>query len=760
MRVLLSIAVAAALSLQVSAARQCSKTEQGAAVDSLLKTMGELKTSVDKLKLNLKQAQTDIEKVKKDNPQKSETLRCADMPSSPIMRTCFDITGFKGSTWKASNGGASATITGARGADLAKDSINTYGLSGALKYVEGSTQTKFSTTGSILPAKGQKYTVCSVTRYTGSNTNRILNGGGGVNWLHGHWGSRAGISHYNGWQGQHNGRVTTKQNWLYYCTTNSNKNTVLANGNSYYNSNGGSSAYTPSSVHINSGGCCSGEVSEWGMAQLITYDGWLTESQMSSVQQQQMGFGGGKVRTDLITCTNMAKIKLASGKLRSCFSLDNYWNNKIKSVGGTVSVNAKLTGTVSLKEAPGHPGENTRMKYIYGSTGSRFYSQEDSGRNANTRVLGSSYTVCSVTKYTGTTQRRILNGGSGNWLHGHWATRAGIAHYNQWQGQHNGRVDNKLWVFQCSYNSGSNNKIMYVNGKKYTGVTGGTSAVPTYIGINVGGCCGGETSQWGFANLATYDGHLGESDMYKIHKYQMTMLFTNDLSQPPPPPPPPGPGPRCMTKCKDVPVKGSLKSCFSMDNYADGGAWKSTVGNYVGKKMAGDVTVRKQFKGQDGATNEFTTFLAGNYNAKYTFGNVLQSANAYTVCSVSRYMGGPRYGRILNGGSANWLHGHWASRAGIAHYGSWKGQHNGRVTPKTDWVTMCATNLAGRHTVYVNAIEQVVSGGGSNPVSISINYGRHGNENTDWAVAFLATYSKRLSTTEMRSMMKWLRREK
>jgi len=176
--------------------------------------------------------------------------------------------------------------------------------------------------------------------------------------------------------------------------------------------------------------------------------------------------------------------------------------------------NAVISGSINVeKHLAGRNGVgNKHLRYISGGTDATFNSGP---------CLTSQYTVCSATRYTGGTKGRILNGGSGNWLHGHWASRAGIAHYNAWQGQHNGRVSpNTNWVYMCAYNS-AGSKSMHINGRTYTNIAGGSTSVPSYIGINVGGCCGGEKSQWALAFLATFNGHLTNTEMNIISKYMM-----------------------------------------------------------------------------------------------------------------------------------------------------------------------------------------------------------------------------------------------
>jgi len=305
------------------------------------------------------------------------------------------------------------------------------------------------------------------------------------------------------------------------CSYNSaSAKTFIINGVTYTGVSGGTTA-VPSSININTGGCCGGETSDWGMAMLITYDGHLTVGDMTKVDKWMMvsNLGeAGKVTGDgLIPCTGLTKSPYyIGGKMRTCFSVDNYntISGRWPSAGGIQEAGAVFSGSITVeKHLAGRNGVgNKHLRYISGPTTATFNSGP---------CLKSQYTVCSATRYTGGTKGRILNGGSGNWLHGHWASRAGIAHYNSWHGQHNGRVSpNTNWVYMCAYNS-AGRKSMHINGKTYTNIAGGRTSVPAYIGINVGGCCGGEKSQFALAFLATFDGHLTNTEMNIVSKYMM-----------------------------------------------------------------------------------------------------------------------------------------------------------------------------------------------------------------------------------------------
>ena len=84
------------------------------------------------------------------------------------------------------------------------------------------------------------FTICSMTRYTGSsNRQRILTKqtSGGNDWLHGHWQGRRGVAHYNsGWRTPIDPSRGTATDWLVMCGQNSASsstappNNIIADG--------------------------------------------------------------------------------------------------------------------------------------------------------------------------------------------------------------------------------------------------------------------------------------------------------------------------------------------------------------------------------------------------------------------------------------------------------------------------------------------------------------------------------------------------
>ena len=138
--------------------------------------------------------------------------------------------------------------------------------------------------------------------------------------------------------------------------------------------------------------------------------------------------------------------------------------------------------------------------------------------------------------------------------------------------------------------------------------------------------------------------------------------------------------------------------------------------------------------------------LSGTTSSVIDFGAVIQSE--FTVCSVTRYTGGAKE-RILNG-DANWVHGHWGGRAGVAYYEGWKtSSHPGSVSPDTDWVVMCGTN-AGSQLKLVNGADVGTSAGGTGDQFLFVNGGRYGStERSDFAIAEVVVWPRGLTSAEM-----------
>ena len=178
------------------------------------------------------------------------------------------------------------------------------------------------------------------------------------------------------------------------------------------------------------------------------------------------------------------------------------------SVGSLVA--KPLGGTVETVTTTGH-GAKGLVRMVTGAT-TASYTFGD--------ILADHYTICSMTRYTGSHKQRILQGTKTNWLHGHWNGAAGVARYSAWLGQKTTRLPNvDDWVVLCG-----RGKRLMLDGKtvatRITRKPGNQGVV-----INSGtGALGLEKSDWGVAEVIAWNRALSEKEMQDASAYLKQIL--------------------------------------------------------------------------------------------------------------------------------------------------------------------------------------------------------------------------------------------
>jgi hypothetical protein len=167
--------------------------------------------------------------------------------------------------YEARGNGRNATCSGVI---LTNGSGN--GASVSIPYLYGSTTSKIDWPNGSIPTN---FTVCSITRYNGSNRKRILNGKN-INWLHGHYEGTRGVAFYNNWI-----NITSKgtiDNWVVACGKNSGSipNNFMVDGIGVATSTGGLGNDT---LSINSRAL---EYSDWAFSHVLIWDQALTDDEM------------------------------------------------------------------------------------------------------------------------------------------------------------------------------------------------------------------------------------------------------------------------------------------------------------------------------------------------------------------------------------------------------------------------------------------------------------------------------------------------
>eukprot|EP00964_Phaeocystis_antarctica_P080493 scaffold50276_cov62-Phaeocystis_antarctica.AAC.2 len=145
-------------------------------------------------------------------------------------------------------------------------------------------------------------------------------------------------------------------------------------------------------------------------------------------------------------------------------------------------------------------------------------------------VIQSSFTVCSVTRYTGGAMGRILNGEGANWFHGHAQTTsnpAGVAYYNGWKTAEGSVSPNTDWVVMCGTNAGSQLKL--VNGVDVGTAAGGAGGVSLSVNggwynQNGGLYSGNQKSDFAIAEVVVWPRGLTSAEMRSVSDHLMSRM--------------------------------------------------------------------------------------------------------------------------------------------------------------------------------------------------------------------------------------------
>ena len=171
------------------------------------------------------------------------------------------------------------------------------------------------------------------------------------------------------------------------------------------------------------------------------------------------------------------------------------------------------SGTVQTVTSTGH-GASAPVRAVKGGTSSKYTFG---------KILADKYTICSLTRYTGSNKLRILTGGRTNWLHGHHGNKAGVAHYDGWLG----KVENRVtpiddWVVLCGHS-----QALFLRGKKVatrSDQIAGNQAVVIHAGPNFR-----EKSDWAVAEVITWDRALSDKEMEDASAYLQKILDDGEI---------------------------------------------------------------------------------------------------------------------------------------------------------------------------------------------------------------------------------------
>lgn len=192
-----------------------------------------------------------------------------------------------------------------------------------------------------------------------------------------------------------------------------------------------------------------------------------------------------------------------------------------------------------------------------------------------------------------------------------------------------------------------------------------------------------------------------------------------------------------------LPVESGLVARY------DGPSWSTSLQSWIDRSGNGNNTSPSDVRG---TINYDVTngFLYGNIQAgiRLPAGLVTQD---YTLIHLAKYNNGVKQ-RIFQGVTTDWASGFYQGKAGVAY-------HNGYITPAVDLYGYQWVVSSDQSSLYRAQSVDFTSGTPGTPSydRIGLNYGFKTGEYSDWAVAEVLLYNRKLSATEMASVETYLR---
>ncbi len=416
-------------------------------------------------------------------------------------------------------------------------------------------------------------------------------------------------------------------------------------------------------------------------------------------------------------------------------------NRVLKDSSGNNRSSVLAVGTLAYASASGS-GAQVAQQYIHG------------GPTSSIRLpLGSvpsAFTICSMTRYTGTAKGRIINAFGGNFAHGH-DGGAGVAYYGDLEGWSTSRTgvgsaQELHWLVMCGKSSGKQPGNVLTNGQA-VGVRDMTISSNLQMAINAGDY--GSGSDFAFAHAIVWDYILSDEEMATVSYLMMQSL--NDASI----------NIAAMGVCTRLDPQSVLWASPPWARY-HAVNWDpitktlldSSGNNRHSVQTRG--TVLTESKSGNGSTVP-QTYIYGDTDSRIYFpsGSI---PKYFTLCVTARYNSGvtARQNRIFTSDPQNFVHGHWSNKRGVAYYGqnaaAWvTDQYQVSASPAGDWLVMCGKNPG---TAPNNILRHGEPRGIKDTAfeanwTLTINTGLVGGEYSDWAVAHAIVWDKALTDAEM-----------
>jgi hypothetical protein len=398
-----------------------------------------------------------------------------------------------------------------------------------------------------------KYTICTISKYNGSNRNKIVNVVNPNNKISsfGHNNRIGGIVEYSNSTTTNN--FTSKNNlnteWVITCVS---YNSIIEDqklglayiGNDYTNYNFYS--YTDiqaiiGNLNINKTGNPSFN-SDWALSHLFVWNNSISNNMLRDVYTSLVAYLKNPAENDFILYRNHPRdltscvdrvVKQIPFTKTPIFVKKPWAIYHAGSYNSTSNILPNLTGDKSkdiIDMANIKTGMGDKFRYIYGETNSYIKFPLNS--------ISSNFTICSVTRYNSNkNNNKILQAfdNSRQFYHGHYKNKIGVIEYDGFEFAKYAPTTDPLtsWVVTCAKNSNSYNNVL-INNNNYDLVINSdytkTQKLPNILTININkNSDSSQNSDWALSYILIWDSHLTDTEMNLVSNALDNYVKTGEL---------------------------------------------------------------------------------------------------------------------------------------------------------------------------------------------------------------------------------------
>ena len=619
--------------------------------------------------------------------------------------------------------------------------------------------------------RSEEYTLIFLTRQVGGTNRRFLIGNG--NKLLGYWNGGKDQLHMDGWLSPTPGAPPSNSMWdLYTIKRGKDRKTYMYRfGETIVNGNQGGTGFD--GLYINTGGCCGGETSDGQIAEIAFWDKELTDSEVKTAEGYmawkwglQSELSESHTYNDKPSSLNVGisvppTIAIIKEKLNLVNDLKLWFDastlnqsggvSELKSMAATKKKVALINGTSNKSQLPVVIQNGLNKLSVL-----EFNTQQSLSLSRNVRY--NEFTFVFLTRQLGRTNRRFVIGNN-NYLWGYWGGAKNQLHLDGWLTQAGTPPSNKDWDLYVVRRDKNNKVTMTRNGEKP--IVNAVNWPHGFNGLylNTGGCCGGETSDAQFAEMALWDRSLTQSEIEKIEGYMSWKWgLQNELPESHPFSAKPTEwNPNIMVP--PAPKKEKFNSIGGLKVWFDATTIKSSG---PVQELESIAISRKKYslKNQNSDSSRYPVLknnilnklpvLEFNTNQNLSLNRSLV-ADEFTMIFVTRHMGGNNRRFVI--GDGNRLYGYWGGGKDQLYMEGWLVPAPGNPRANTEWdIYVIRRERDGRTYMHRNGSKELIVKGGraANFNGLFLNTGGCcGGETSDAQFAELAFWEKSLTSTEI-----------